>query len=105
MRPHTVRSIGPLALMVFSLTMLGCQHSGLEGLDTSQELLETVAAPAAHPEAADLFKQAEAIRTDARQLAQEANALQEQREQARRIAEAIQHSDAEHATLSPPSGL
>ena len=105
MLPRTVHSIGPLALMIFSLSMIGCQHYGLEGLDTSQESLHTIAAPTEHPEAADLFKQAEAIRTDARRLVQEANALQEQRKQARRIAGAIQHSDAERATLSPPPGL
>jgi len=105
MRPHTIHSIGPLALMIFSLSMIGCQHLGVTASDPAPVSLKTVAPPTEHPEAVDLFKQADAIRTDARRLAQEANALQEQREQARRIAGAIQHSDAEHATLSPPPGL
>ncbi len=105
MIPRTIPYLGPLALMVFFLTLIGCQHYGLTGLEPAQDSLETIAAPAEHPEAKDLFTQAEAIRSDARRMVEQSQALLEQATAARRMAGAIQRADAAHATLSPPSGL
>lgn len=105
MIPHMIHATGPLSLIVLVLLMIGCQHNGMDVFAPTPEPLQTFEAPAEHPEAAELFKQADAIRTDARRIVDESKALQQQATEARRIAEAIQHADAEHATLSPPPGL